>query len=74
MMVKSFLRSALSHPLTRGLDLDSPEATLRRRTLLLFRNSHHFIIFFQEEWAFAHLHPAGCIRIVEQWNALRSHG
>ena len=34
MTVKAFLQSILSHPLTRGLDLDSPETTLRRRTLI----------------------------------------
>ena len=34
MMAKAFLRSVLSHPLTRGLDLDSPETTLRHRNLI----------------------------------------
>ena len=32
--MKALLRSVLSHPLTRGLDLDSPENTLRRRSLI----------------------------------------
>ena len=33
-MVKNLLRSFLSHPLTRGLDIDAPETTLRRRDLI----------------------------------------
>jgi SAM-dependent methyltransferase len=33
-MLKSAIRSALNHPLTRGLDLDSPETTLVRFRLI----------------------------------------
>ena len=33
-MLKAAIRSILSHPLTRGLDLDSPETTLKRSRLI----------------------------------------